>query len=93
MRKKRKKPTKSDLLKGRVPLDEIAYKYGVYFSRVKNELEHGKFLAWINANTRWSYRTVRNYMNYAEQCERAGYLLKYRPSGRSKGLSQSTVNS
>ena len=87
MRKKRKKPTKSDLLKGRVPLDEIAYKYGVYFSWIKNEVEHGKFLAWINANTRWSYRTVRNYMNYAEQCERAGYLLKYRPSGDPKAFS------
>jgi len=58
-------------------LDEIAYKCGVYFSGVKKEVGHGKFLAWINANTRWTDRTVQNYMKYAEQCERAGCLLKY----------------
>jgi len=57
-------------------LDEHRYKYGVYFSWVKKQVVHGNFMAWINAHTSWTVRTVQNYMKYAEQCERAGCLLK-----------------
>ncbi len=66
-------------------LHQHAYKYGVYFSWVKKQVGHGKFLPWIKDNTQWSHKTVRNYCKFAEACVSAGRLLTYRPSGEPRG--------
>ena len=64
---------------------EIAFKFGIYYGYVKKDIGHGKFVSWVENNTnRWSYRTVRRFMSYAEQCLIRGYLLDYRPSGEPK---------
>lgn len=39
---------------------------GALLIRVKNELEHGAFKKWLDAEVRWNVRTAQNYMNVAK---------------------------
>lgn len=38
---------------------------GALFIVIKNELEHGAYKKWLDAEARWSIRTAQNYMNVA----------------------------
>jgi len=61
-------------------IHEHAYRYGVYFAWIKTKVGHGNFQDWVKDHTRWTYRTVRRYIKFADDCEASKMLLPYRPS-------------
>src|SRR5215471_9810046 len=72
--------------------NRLFYDLGFYFVDVKELAGFGNWKKWVKENVELvCYETATHYMKHYRQCQEAGYLIEYNPTGHWKSRKNARV--